>query len=631
MVAWPKRLQHVWDQASIALWHGRLVISRRSTVEPPPTIILLVQFYNERQNLPAFFENVLPHVDGIIGLDDGSEDGSGEYFLSQPKVLKVVHRPVHFPHIWDEPANRQSLMDAARQFKPDWLLALDVDERLQWDFRRRAQPHLRAAQSLGCNAISQPLRELWDSETNYRCDGVWGLKRRQRLFQWSDDHQVDQKAFHGVWTSTNGAGTVEATGAINKSALSERPNRSKVLHTRLPIYHLGMLTEAQRAKRVEKYERLDPQHEYQAIGYAYLNCKQGLRTASVRPNQHFRAPSRLMPPAESIFERRIVGALSAVLARMVKLEPDQATGWFENFFQRELALALKPADDVNRFWGAGHWLKLQGAQSFAHRHPSRLPCEADHFPGRSSRPSSQPRSFVLVSQSLAPKLDLSGASGTSGNRDFIVGLNRGNAADGLVDCVQRLLGRLASCRGYRAISLEPFMTLLPLIKDREMRLMAGTAVLKTLFERFPSSMVFYYHLSPGVHSESIRLEHSYLINACKHSQLGLYHMTMVEDERQQGLSTVPGLHGFSTPVLQVVQTKLSDHERLSPAGSAKHDCEECGCDEPDQYLRDSVHCDPGDEHFDRDGLVRTLVHIQAHIEQRECSPYFAEFASRDKH
>ncbi len=102
-----------------------------------PSIILIVQFHNEIERMPGFFTNVLPHVDGIIGLNDGSSDGSSEYFSAQPKVLRVIHRPIRNPHNWDEPSNRRALIQASHEFRPDWLLAMDMDERIENNFSRK--------------------------------------------------------------------------------------------------------------------------------------------------------------------------------------------------------------------------------------------------------------------------------------------------------------------------------------------------------------------------------------------------------------------------------------------------------------------------------------------------------------
>lgn len=243
-------------------------------------LILLVQFHNEMARLPGFLTNVLPHVDGIIGLNDGSSDGSEQYFAAQPKVLEVIDRPVRHPHVWDEPANRRALVAASNRYRPDWLLALDVDERLDNDFRQRSLSAMNMARWLGSSVISLQLFEMWDSDRTYRVDGLWGKKRRNRLFRWREDHQVSDVALHGPWTSVSA---------------KTRPWRSD-----LRIYHLGMLTEAQRASRVEKYKKLDPAHRYQSIGYDYLNCKDNLRLQTLTHDRHYLPEGGAAPDAPEL-------------------------------------------------------------------------------------------------------------------------------------------------------------------------------------------------------------------------------------------------------------------------------------------------------------------------------------------
>lgn len=240
-----------------------------STKKSAPSIILIVQFHNEIERMPGFFTNVLPHVDGIIGLNDGSSDGSPEYFAAQPKVLTVINRPIRNPHTWDEPSNRRALIAASHQYRPDWLLALDMDERVEKNFRQKVYRCTRLADLIGTPKISFDLLELWDSVDAYRVDGIWGKKRRTRLFRWTPDHQIAEVAFHGPWTSVF------------------HHFKRKSYQSGVRIYHLGTLTEADRIKRIEKYKRLDPNNRYQSIGYDYLNNKQGLRIKQIEKHRHF--------------------------------------------------------------------------------------------------------------------------------------------------------------------------------------------------------------------------------------------------------------------------------------------------------------------------------------------------------
>lgn len=235
--------------------------------------------------MPDFFTNVLPHVDGIIGLNDGSFDGSAEYFLAQPKVLELIHRPIRNPHVWDEPSNRQALIEACHQYRPQWILALDVDERLEINFREKVERSIRVASILGRSVISFRLLELWDSENNYRVDGIWGNKRRNRLFRWIPSHQIENVAFHGSWLSV-------------EHHLNGSPFRSN--HR---IYHLGTMKETLRIERIAKYRRLDPNNEFQSIGYDYLNEKSGLRIQSISKGRHFFVDSLDRAPVRTIKTR----------------------------------------------------------------------------------------------------------------------------------------------------------------------------------------------------------------------------------------------------------------------------------------------------------------------------------------
>ncbi len=410
------QLNDRWKRALAPLFLQSLVALSKLRAGRATSIILLVQFHNERARLPEFFSNVLPHVDGIIGLDDGSDDGSGEYFEAQPKVLSVVYRPVRIPHEWDEPANRRELMRVASQYRPDWLLALDVDERLELDFRCRIQPYLRAAQWLGRTIVSQPLREMWDSLSTYRCDGIWNGKRRQRLFRWSAHHQVDPKAFHGTWTSV-------VRGASERALASP-----------IPIYHLGMLTETMRQQRVEKYQALDPEHRFQPIGYAYLNCKDGLCLASVHPDQDFQLLCAAPPSLALRGQARFFKALSGVLKWSQIVGTNLSSLESVLRLQRKLDSLLRHLSrSRNRFGEASGGEMVSGARSFM--------LVSEHADIERSRPHS-------------------------------------------------LVGRLCWSRGYHQMSLEPVVQLLTSVHDERLRNAIAMMVLEALFKRFPSGVIF---------------------------------------------------------------------------------------------------------------------------------------------
>ncbi|MFA6985564.1 MAG: glycosyltransferase family 2 protein, partial [Arenimonas sp.] len=217
-----------------------------------PRILALLTCHDEMRYLPDYFLNIAPHVDGIIALDDGSDDGSGEFIEAQASVLELIRLPKRRPHHWDEPRNRRLLVEAALRHRADWLLVLDADERVERDFRARADVEVARAENEGTLALRLVMRELWNHADHFRCDGIWDRKRPVRMFKARSDHHFDDRPLHGHWAPLN---------SLNDTSCRDAD---------LVIYHLRMLTEIERRARQAKYQRLDPNSEFQEIGYGYL-------------------------------------------------------------------------------------------------------------------------------------------------------------------------------------------------------------------------------------------------------------------------------------------------------------------------------------------------------------------------
>ena len=112
--------------------------------------------------LPGYLASLAPNVDGIVALDDGSTDGSHELLQSSPHVLEVVRVPPDRPR-WDEVGNHRRLVQAALRHAPDWLVSVDADERVERDFRARAERVIHRGHRSGHSAYAVRLRELWGS------------------------------------------------------------------------------------------------------------------------------------------------------------------------------------------------------------------------------------------------------------------------------------------------------------------------------------------------------------------------------------------------------------------------------------------------------------------------------------
>jgi hypothetical protein len=226
-------------------------------------LLALVAVRNEMGYLPGFIANVSPQVDGIVALDDGSTDGSGDFLRSQPGVLEVLSVPADRPY-WDEVGNFQKLHAAALRHGAGWIVAMDADERLERNFRDRAERVIRRGGRLGLQAFSVKLRELWDMAGAFRVDGVWGQKRIPRLFAARPDHQFDFRPLHAV-----------------KAPLQARV-AGHFITADLEFYHLRSLRREDRESRRDRYQDLDPDAFWQpGVGYDYLTDERGLRLRQV--------------------------------------------------------------------------------------------------------------------------------------------------------------------------------------------------------------------------------------------------------------------------------------------------------------------------------------------------------------
>jgi len=231
-------------------------------------LLALLAVRDGMRHLPGFLRNVAPQVDGIIALDDGSSDGTPELLAQHERVIELLRRPPDRP-TWDEVGNHRSLVAAALRHRAEWVLCIDADERLEREFRTRAERVIARGRLLGLSAYAVRLRELWDDAGQFRVDGIWGRKVIARLFRAREDHEFDPSALHGSKAPTQGR------------------YRGRFPRADLIIYHLGMLRPEDREARRRRYETADPERRWQRIGYEYLTDLRGLTLQRVAARRTF--------------------------------------------------------------------------------------------------------------------------------------------------------------------------------------------------------------------------------------------------------------------------------------------------------------------------------------------------------
>ncbi|MDX6514007.1 MAG: hypothetical protein QOE36_3511, partial [Gaiellaceae bacterium] len=129
----------------------------------------LVAVHNELPQLPGLLSSLAPQVDGVVALDDGSGDGSAEWLEERAEVVELLRVTPDRP-AWDDSSNHRALAEAAVRHGADWVVCVDADERLERDFRTRAERAIERARPFGVRAFALRLHELWDRPDRHRVD-----------------------------------------------------------------------------------------------------------------------------------------------------------------------------------------------------------------------------------------------------------------------------------------------------------------------------------------------------------------------------------------------------------------------------------------------------------------------------
>lgn len=226
------------------------------------TLYTVIAVRNEALHMQGFFDHLREYVDGFVVLDDGSTDATPAVIKRERKVISCLRNLPHDEFHWDERGNRIALLNEARKRGADIVLCCDADERYEIRFlknlRRLAKECREKKTCMGLKIC-----ELWDSVCHYRVDGVWDTKKKFVLFPLSEHMTFDTTMFqehHIHW----------------------HYDQIKNLEL-LPynLYHLKMIRRRDRAERAELYERLDPEHKLQKIGYRYLTDEDSIQLQAI--------------------------------------------------------------------------------------------------------------------------------------------------------------------------------------------------------------------------------------------------------------------------------------------------------------------------------------------------------------
>jgi glycosyltransferase involved in cell wall biosynthesis len=198
-------------------------------------VVCLVQSYNESRIIESFLSHVSSFCDGIILLDDGSDDDTFNVANHEKLLIKVKKSRKGFNDL----SNRNMLLDLASFIPADWFFFLDVDER----FDRRFDSVYSVLGNPAVQVVTFKLVHLWEDEHHYRVDypqSDEGVQVKWRMFRNKGRMQIHSgKALH----------------------FQPVPFVKGVFHSNIVVLHSGMMTRDARRRKVDFYHSIDIQRD----------------------------------------------------------------------------------------------------------------------------------------------------------------------------------------------------------------------------------------------------------------------------------------------------------------------------------------------------------------------------------
>jgi glycosyltransferase involved in cell wall biosynthesis len=215
-------------------------------VRSRPKLVCLLPARNCAQDLPGYFASVRRFADAVVALDDGSTDDTA-LALEQEVLVKILLRsPRGETYVgWDDADNRNRLLAAAAPLHPEWVLFLDVDERIDESDGLALRRFIETDALPGCAYGFRVFRMVEDL-TGYDRDQLWVY----RLFAYRPGLELAEKGLHFV-------------------PIPRAIPRSRWIRTTVRIQHIGGAQPHRRLARYEKYQEADPDNRYQST-YEHL-------------------------------------------------------------------------------------------------------------------------------------------------------------------------------------------------------------------------------------------------------------------------------------------------------------------------------------------------------------------------
>ena len=222
-----------------------------------PKIIAATYYKFDKDYLEDYKKNLAPLVDDFLLVEDKNAG-----------------------FMYDEGNFRKRLIDQAKNMGADWIVVLDPDERLEKSAPRKLRKMI--IENHGKKVMFKlNFRELYESN-KYRHDGEWGKKIRIPIFPILIDNIYSNQKLHTPKQPLN--------------------SDYEIIDTNLNIYHLKHIKSELRNHRKELYEKLDPNHKFQTIGYDYLDDDTGMELKKIPSLRMYKPKYRNYKIDEGIYK-----------------------------------------------------------------------------------------------------------------------------------------------------------------------------------------------------------------------------------------------------------------------------------------------------------------------------------------
>lgn len=208
-------------------------------------IVGLMRVKNEARWIERCIRSILPACSRVIVMDDHSTDGTPEICSAIPAV-EVHDSP--FTGL-DEARDKNWLLDQARD--ADWILMIDGDEMLEAGGAAKLSKAAEAA-APRVKALAFRVLYLWDTEEQYRVDGVYGRLARASMFR-PGSHRFIPTGVGGNFH----CGNVPLALQLDS------------LNPGLALLHFGYLHKGDRIRKYHWYREQDPNNKFED-GYRHM-------------------------------------------------------------------------------------------------------------------------------------------------------------------------------------------------------------------------------------------------------------------------------------------------------------------------------------------------------------------------